>query len=78
MSHGRTGQCWTTFSTSRSSARSRGELIDLQASPSRAAAARAVTEYFGWCIGTRLHSSLGYPSPAEFGASHRHEIKNVA
>jgi hypothetical protein len=56
----------------------KGELIDLQPWVTRAAARRAVTEYIGWYNGARLHSSLGYLSPAEFEASHRNEIKNVA
>jgi len=43
--------------------------------PTRAGAPRAVTEYLGWYNGTRLHSSLGYQTPAEFEASHHNEIK---
>ena len=56
----------------------KGELIDLQAWPTRTGVRRAVTEYIGWYNGTRLHSSLGYLSPAEFEATHRNEIRNVA
>ena len=44
----------------------KGELFDTRARPSRAAACRAVMEYIAWYIGTRLHSTLGYLSPAEF------------
>ncbi len=44
----------------------KGELIDLQAWPTRAMARRAVVEYIGWYNGTRLHSTVGYRSPAEF------------
>jgi transposase InsO family protein len=29
-------------------------------------ARRAVVEYIAWYYGTRLHSTLGYRSPAEF------------
>jgi putative transposase len=34
--------------------------------PTRAMARRAVVEYIGWYNGTRLHSTLGYRSPAEY------------
>ncbi len=78
LSHGRTGQCWDNALAESFFGSIKGELIDLQAWPTRAAARRAVVEYIGWYNGTRLHSSLGYLSPAEFEASHRNEIKNVA
>lgn len=44
----------------------KGELIDLQAWPTRAMARRAIVEYIAWYNGTRLHSTLGYKTPAEF------------
>jgi transposase InsO family protein len=78
LSHGRTGQCWDNALAESFFGSLKGELIDLQAWPTRASARRAVTEYIGWYNGTRLHSSLGYLSPAEFEASHHNEIKNVA
>jgi putative transposase len=78
LSHGRTGQCWDNALAESFFGSIKGELLDLQAWPTRAGVRRAVTQYIGWYNGTRLHSSLGYLSPVEFEASHRNEIKNVA
>jgi putative transposase len=78
LSHGRTGQCWDNALAESFFGSLKGELIDLQAWPTQAGVRRAVTEYIGWHNGTRLHTSLGYLSPAEFEASHRNEIRNVA
>ncbi len=78
LSHGRTGQCWDNALAESFFGSLKGELIDLQAWPTQAGVRRAVTEYIGWYNGTRLHSSLGYLSPAEFEATHRNEIRNVA
>ena len=44
----------------------KGELTVTRAWPTRAAACRAVVEYIAWYNGTRLHSTLGYRSPADF------------
>jgi hypothetical protein len=38
-------------------------------------ARRAIVEYIGWHIGARLHSTLGYRSPAGFEESAK--IKKV-
>lgn len=43
-----------------------GELLNTTPWPTRAAAGRAVVEYIGWYNGTRLHSALGYLSPADY------------
>jgi Integrase core domain len=62
LSLGRTGQCWDNALAESFFASLKGELIDLQTWPTQAAARRAIVEYNG----TRLHSTLGYLSPAEF------------
>ncbi len=78
LSAGRKGQCWDNAHAESFFSSIKGELLDLQPWPTRAGARRAVVDYIGWYNGTRLHSSLGYLSPAEFEASHHNEIKNVA
>jgi len=76
LSHGRTGQCWDNALAESFFASIKGELLVLQAWPTKAAARRAIVEYIGWYNGTRLHSSLGYRSPAEYEAHNK--IKKVA
>jgi hypothetical protein len=76
LSHGRTGQCWDNALSESFFASLKAELIDLQAWPTRAMARRAVVEYIGWYNGTRLHSTLGYTSPAEY--EEQNKIRNVA
>jgi len=73
---GRTGQCWDNALSESFFASIKGELLDLQAWPSKAAARRAIVEYIAWYNGTRLHSTLGYRSPAEFEEDSK--IKKVA
>ena len=79
LSLGRKGQCWDNALAESFFASLKGELIDNQAWPTRAAVRRAVVEYIGWYNGTRLHSTLGYRSTAEFEASARKEaLQQVA
>jgi putative transposase len=66
LSHGRTGQCWDNALSESFFASLKGELIDLQPWPAQDMARRAIVEYIAWYNGTRLHSTLGYRSPAEF------------
>lgn len=68
LSVGRTGQCWDNALAESFFASLKGELIDTRPWPTQAAARRAIVEYIGWYNGTRLHSTLGYRSPAEFEA----------
>jgi transposase InsO family protein len=76
LSHGRTGQCWDNALSESFFASIKGELLDLQAWPTQATARRAIVEYIAWYNGTRLHSTLGYRSPAEFEEADK--IKKVA
>jgi len=76
LSHGRTGRCWDNALAESFFASLKGELLDLQPWRTRAAARRAVIEYIAWYNGTRLHSTLGYRSPAEY--EEQNKIKKVA
>jgi transposase InsO family protein len=76
LSLGRTGQCWDNALSESFFASLKGELIDLRAWPTKAAARRAIVDYIAWYNGTRLHSTLGYRSPAEFEEDNK--IKKVA
>jgi transposase InsO family protein len=78
LSTGRKGQCWDNALAESFFGSIKGELLDLRPWPTRAGARRAIVEYIAWYNGTRLHSALGYRSPAEFEASHHRKIKNVA
>jgi transposase InsO family protein len=76
LSHGRTGQCWDNALAESFFASIKGELLDRQPWPTHAMARRAIVEYIGWHNGTRLHSTLGYRSPAEFEETAK--IKKIA
>jgi transposase InsO family protein len=69
LSTGRTGQCWDNALAESFFASLKGECLDQQLWPTRAAARRATVEYIGWYNGTRLHSALGYQTPNEFEAT---------
>jgi transposase InsO family protein len=67
LSVGRTGQCWDNALAESFFATIKGELLDTRPWPSRAAAHRAIFEYIeGWYNLRRLHSALGYRSPADY------------
>jgi transposase InsO family protein len=78
LSVGRTGQCWDNALAESFFSSLKGELIDTRAWPTRAGTRRAVVEYIAWYNGTRLHSSLGYQSPADYENQHHEKIRRVA
>ena len=78
MSAGRKGQCWDNAVAESFFASLKSELIDTRAWPARAAACRAVAEYIAWYNGTRLHSTLGFRSPADFENDPHGKLRNVA
>ena len=78
LSVGRTGQCWDNALAESFFSSLKGELTDTRAWPTRAATRRAVVEYIAWYNSTRLHSSLGYQSPASYESSHHENARRVA
>lgn len=71
LSVGRTGQCWDNALAESFFATLKGELLGDRPWPTRAAARSAIFEFIeGWYNLRRLHSSLGYRSPADFEATH--------
>jgi transposase InsO family protein len=78
LSVGRTGQCWDNALAESFFASIKGELLDTQPWPTRATARHAIVDYIGWYNGTRLHSTLGYRSPADFENSQHDKIRKVA
>ncbi len=78
LSSGRTGQCWDNALAESFFASLKGECLDQQPWPTRAAARRATVDYIAWYNGTRLHSALGYLTPDEFETTDEEVIKQVA
>jgi len=67
LSVGRTGQCWDNALAESFFATIKRELLDAATWPSRAAARTAIFDFIeGWYNLHRLHSSLGYLSPADY------------
>ncbi|MEU9127807.1 IS3 family transposase [Kitasatospora sp. NPDC048540] len=67
LSVGRTGQCWDNALAESFFATLKRELIGDRPWPSRAAAHTAIFEWIeSWYNIRRLHSSLGYRTPAEY------------
>ena len=78
LSTGRTGQCWDNALAESFFASLKGECLDQQPWPTRAAARRATVEYIAWYNGTRLHSALSYQTPNEFEATPDGEVLTQA
>ncbi|MFI9825560.1 IS3 family transposase [Streptomyces sp. NPDC052013] len=69
LSVGRTGQCWDSALAESFFATLKNELFGGHSWPSRSVARTAVFEWIeGWYNVHRLHSSLGYRSPADYEA----------
>ena len=69
LSVGRKGECWDNAVAESFFATIKRELIDTRAWPTRAGLRTAVFDYIeGWYNTRRLHSSLGYMSPATYEA----------
>ncbi|MFD9541439.1 transposase [Streptomyces sp. NPDC060022] len=67
LSVGRTGQYWDNALAESFFSTIKRELLGTSAWPSRAAARTAIFDFIeGWYNLHRLHSSLGYLSPAEY------------
>ncbi|MEU0486696.1 integrase core domain-containing protein, partial [Streptosporangium sp. NPDC006013] len=70
LSVGRTGQCWDNALAESFFSTLKGEMPGDRPWPSRAAARTAIFEFIeSWYNLHRLHSSLGYRSPADFEAA---------
>jgi len=79
LSVGLAGECWDNAVAESFFATIKRELIDTRAWPTRAGLRTAIFEYIeGWYNTRRLHSTLGYRSPAEYEALIRHTARRQA
>jgi putative transposase len=79
LSVGRKGECWDNAVAESFFATIKRELIDTRAWPTREGLRAAVFDYIeGWYNTRRLHSSLGYMSPAIYEALIHHSADRQA
>ena len=79
LSVGRKGECWDNAVAESFFATIKRELIEPRAWPTRAGLRRGVFEYIeGWYNTRRLHSTLGYISPAQYEAVHHNADRQAA
>jgi putative transposase len=78
LSVGRKGQCWDNAVAESFFSSFKGELTGTKAWPTRAAARRASVDYIAWYNGTRLHSTLGNLSPADYENNHHNQARQTA
>jgi putative transposase len=79
LSVSRKGECWDNAVAESFFATIKRELINDSTWPTRAGLHRAVFDYIeGWYNTRRLHSSLGYLSPAEYELTHRNAARQAA
>jgi transposase InsO family protein len=80
LSLGRKGQCWDNAVSESWFSSFKNELIDTRAWPTIAGLHRAVFDYIeGWYNVRRLHSTLGYQSPAAYEAAiHHNAVREAA
>ena len=80
LSVGRVGDCWDNAVAESFFATIKRELVDTRSWPTREGLRRAIFDYIeGWYNTRRLHSSLGYRSPAEYEALiHQHADRKAA
>jgi putative transposase len=79
LSVSRKGECWDNAVAESFFATIKRELINDRAWPTRTGLHRAVFDYIeGWYNTRRLHSTLGYLSPAEYESIHHHASRQAA